>query len=294
MISTLLAAAFSALIRPQLSGGFNWFQLIPGFDSNSSVGQSLGLHHPSEAAFIPMAWGMVALVLGFAVLARMGLEQAKARQGINKFLPDEGISARNLGEMLTDGLYGMVEANLGAKEAKNFFPLIASFFTYILVSNLCGFIPGLGTVTSNLSSNLALAFVSFITFNWAGLSRDPVGYAKHLAGPVAALMPVFFVLETVSLCIRPISLTFRLSINMIVDHMLQGIARNLGGEFLGIIGEILLPVPLYFLGLLVCFIQAFIFSLLSTIYVSMSLPHGGSDAHGHDAHGHDPHAKGLH
>lgn len=271
-------------VRPMISG-FNWFQLIPGFDADSSVGHSLHLAHPGDAAFIPMAWAMTVLVLAFAVLARMGLESAKARQGIEKFLPDEGLSFRNMGEMLAEGIYGMVESNLGPKETKNFFPLIAAFFTYILISNLCGFIPGLGPVTGNFSSNLALAILSFLTFNWAGLSRDPVGYLKHLAGPVALLMPAFFVLESVSLLIRPMSLTFRLTVNMFVDHLLQGIARQMGTN-LGIVGEVLFPVPLYFLGLLVCVVQAFIFSLLSTIYVSLSLPHGDHGDHGDHNHGH--------
>jgi len=263
-----------------VSEHFSWFQLIPGFGHDSSVGHSMGLHNPGDAAFIPTAWAMVVLILSFAVLARMGLESAKSRAGTDKYLPDAGLSFRNLGEVLTEGLYNMVLGVLGEKETKNFFPLIASFFTYIFFSNMVSFIPGFGPVTSNFSSNMALAIVSFLTFNYAGLSRDAAGYIKHLLGPIALLMPVFFVLEVVSLFIRPLSLSFRLTVNIFVDHLLQMIARQIGGGFLGVLGEVLLPVPLLFLGLLVCFMQAFVFSLLSTIYVSMSVPHGEhQDAH---------------
>lgn len=270
------------LLVPRLLAGehFSWFQLIPGFDHESSVGKSMGLHEVGDAAFIPTAWAMVLVVLGFAGLARMGLESAKARQGTDKYLPDSGLSFRNIGEVLTEGLYNMVHGVLGEKETKNFFPLIASFFTYIFFSNIVSFIPGFGPITGNFSSNLALGLVSFLAFNYAGFSRDPVNYLKHLAGPIAVLMPVFFALETLSLCIRPLSLTFRLTVNIFVDHLLQMIARQIGSGFLGVVGEVLAPVPLYFLGLLVCFMQAFVFALLSTIYVSMSVPHGEH----HDAH----------
>lgn len=290
VVGSLVGLALSGMLRPMASG-FSWFQLVPGFGPDGGVGEALHLTHPADAAHIPTAWFMVAVVLGFAGLARMGLERAKARPGLERLLPDEGVTFRNLGEMLTDGLHGMVLGVIGPKETKNFFPLMASFFTYILFSNLASFIPGFLPVTDNFSSNLALGATSFLVFNYAGLSRDPVGYFKHLAGPILALAPAFLVLETLSLFIRPMSLSFRLTVNIFVDHLLQGIARDIGGGFLGTLGMILVPIPLYFLGLLVCFVQAFVFSLLSTIYVSMSLPHG--DHHDDGGHG-DGHGAGGH
>ncbi len=288
MIGLLLGGFGAGSLPKAMMSGFSWFQLIPGFGHDSSVGHALHLSNPSDAYYIPTAWFMVVVVLGFAVLARMGLERAKARPGLERLLPDEGLTFRNLGEILSDGLYGMVKGVIGPKETKNFFPLMASFFTYILFANFASFIPGFTPVTDNFSSNFALGVISFLAFNYAGLSRDPVGYVKHLAGPIIALAPAFLVLETLSLFIRPLSLTFRLTVNIFVDHLLQGIARDIGGSFLGVVGMILLPIPLYFLGVLVCFVQAFVFSLLSTIYVSMSLPHGDhGDGHddGHGGHG---------
>jgi len=267
-----------------LSEHFSWFHLVPGFDHQSAIGHSLGLATPSDAAYLLAAWTMVAIVLGFALLARMGLQAALAKEGNERYLPDSGLSLRNIGEVLTEGLYNMVHGVLGEKETQNFFPLIAAFFTYVLFSNLMGFIPGFGPVTGNFSSNFALGMTSFLAFNYAGLSRDPVGYVKHLAGPVALLAPVFLVLESVSLCIRPISLTFRLTVNIFVDHLLQSIAQQIGDGILGFIGMVAFPIPFYFLGLLVCFIQAFIFSLLSTVYVSMSLPHAEHHDEHHNAH----------
>jgi len=272
------------MIGQLLQISFSWFQLIPGFGHDSSVGKSLHLANPGDAKYIPAAWAMTVLIIGFAVLVRMGLEKAKARPGTEKYLPDSYITMRNLGEILTEGLYNMVRGLLGDKETKNFFPLIASFFTYIFFSNLMGFIPGFLPVTGNFSSNFALGLLSFLVFNYAGLSRDPIGYFKHLAGPMLALMPVLFVLETFSLFIRPISLTFRLTVNIFVDELLKEIAREMGHGLFGILGQLLIPIPLYFLGLLVCFIQAFIFALLSNIYVSMALPHAEHHGDTHNAH----------
>ena len=81
------------------------------------------------------------------------------------------------------------------------------------------------------------------------------------------------------------SLTVRLGVNIAVDHLLQTIARTLGDTFLGVFGAATLPVPLYFLGLLVCVVQAFVFALLTTIYISLSVAHGD----GHDDHAHAHH-----
>jgi F-type H+-transporting ATPase subunit a len=98
-------------------------------------------------------------------------------------------------------------------------------------------------------------------------------------GPILILSPAFLILETISLLVRPVSLTVRLGVNISVDHLLQGIARTLGDTFLGVVGAATLPVPLYFLGLLVCVVQAFVFALLTTIYVSLSVAH--ADEHHH-------------
>ena len=180
----------------------------------------------------------------------------------------------------------MMHQNLSAKEVKAFFPLVGSLFVFVFVANFSGFIPGLRPPTDNLSSNLAMALTVFVVFNYAGLSRNGLGYLKHLGGPVIWLAPAFFVLETTSLLVRPMSLSIRLYVNIFVDHLLQGIARDLGGPLStipGLIGAVALPVPLYFLGLLVCSVQAFVFALLTVIYVAQAVAH--DDAHDHD-HGH--------
>lgn len=277
-----LLAAILARTSGAYASGFSWFQLLPGMTGEHGLGESLGLRDPHEAFFLPTTWTLVVVLLGLAFLGRRGLDRARARPAAERYLPDSGFSLRNLFEIVTAFLWNMLESNLGRQEARAFFPLVGALFSYILLANLSGFIPGVLPPTDNFSSNFALAVTVFVVFNYAGLARNGLGYLKHLAGPVWWLAPAFFVLETVSLLIRPLSLTIRLTVNIFVDHMLQTIARDLGG-LMGVIGAVVLPVPLYFLGLLVCVIQAFIFALLTTIYISQSVAHP-DHGDGHDSH----------
>ncbi len=295
MIAPLLdvVATFALRVLPHFAGGsalrlfgarindFSWFQLLPTI-GDGTAGSALGLADVHEAVFIPTTWAIVIAILAVAGLARLSLNAALARPGTDKYLADTGLSLRNVFEMIVEFLADLMKQSLGEKETRAFFPLVGGLFVYILFANLSGFIPGLRPPTDNLSSNFAMAITVFLVFNYAGLSRNGLGYIKHLGGPVAWLAPVFFVLESVSLLIRPMSLSMRLTVNIFVDHLLQGIARGLGdGSVLAVPMAIVLPVPLYFLGLLVCTVQAFVFALLTIIYVSQATAH---EDHGEHAH----------
>lgn len=276
MISLL--GLYAALSGGAQAASFSWYQLIPGFEDGGTVAHALNLHDAHGAWVIPTAFGIVAVLLGLAFVARLQLQKAVARGGTAAYVPDSTLSVRNAFELILEWQYDMVKGMVG-HDAKAFFPLIATLFLYVLVANVSGFIPGHLPPTENFSHNLALALCVFVVFNYAGLSRQGFGYIKHLMGPIALLAPAFLVLETISLLIRPVSLTVRLGVNIAVDHLLQTIARTLGDSFLGVIGAITLPVPLYFLGLLVCVVQAFVFALLTTIYISLSVAH--ADEHHH-------------
>ena len=129
--------------------------------------------------------------------------------------------------------------------------------------------PGFLPPTASISNNFAMAIVVFLVFNYAGLKEDWKGYLGHIAGPVAALAPVLFVLESFSILLRPLTLSVRLYVNMFADHLLLGVATN--------IFDYVLPAALVGLGVFVSVVQAFIFMLLTVVYMSLALPH------------HDPH-----
>lgn len=278
-LSQLLSGIFSAGMVPQASG-FSWFSLVPGFSGDGPVAHLLAEGH--DAWVIITSWVIVALILGAAVLARMGLNNALAKTGPSRLIPDAGLTPRNLFEILVEGLYELVEGIVGAKEARAFFPLVATLFVYILLNNLAGLIPGVLPPTENFSNNFALACMVFLVFNYAGLSRNGFAYVKHLGGPIRWMFPFMFFLEGLGLFIRPVSLTIRLTANIFADHLVSGAVRELGDNLGGALAAVLLPAPLYFLGLFVCVVQAFVFSLLTTIYIGLST----ADMHHHDHNDH--------
>lgn len=284
----LLLASKAALASG--GGGFHsWTQFVPGFGPDGAVTHIFG----PEAFVIATSWIIVGVILFGAVLARRGLDAARAQGGMGQYVPDATLSARNLFEIVIEWLNDLVTTTIEHKDAKVFFPFLATFFFYIAVSNFSGFIPGFLPPTENMSHNFAMAISVFIMFMVAGLFWDAKAFILHLAGPVKLLMVPFFMLETLSLCIRPISLSIRLTVNIYVDHLLQATIRGLGADFGGWLFEPLryvlgavAPLPLYFLAALVCVVQAFVFTLLSTIYVNLSLPHGHHDDGHKDGDGH--------
>ena len=203
---------------------------------------------------------VVAVVLiAAAFLARRALSRAE-----NAVLPDNDLTLRNIMELAVEFITGVVDGIIG-KKGRQFVPLFGSFFLFILSANLIGLIPGFSPPTSNLNTTLGLGIVSFFAYNVFGFRAHGVGYLKHFMGPVLFLAPLFIVLEGVSHLVRPVSLGLRLFGNMFGDHLAVEIFTDLS--------KIGVPVVFYFLGTLVSLIQAFVFTLLSIIYVAMAVSH---------------------
>lgn len=168
-------------------------------------------------------------------------------------------------ELGVEGIVNLMEATMG-HNARKYLPLIGSLFIFIFVSNLVGMIPGLNPPTSNINTNLACALVVFVTYNVMGIYEQGLkNYIKHFMGPIIWLAPLMIVLELVSHLVRPMSLSIRLFGNIMGDHMVLGVFTELTK----------IGVPVIFLGLalFVSFIQAFVFSLLSMIYISLATSH---------------------
>jgi len=120
--------------------------------------------------------------------------------------------------------------------------------------------------TEMLATTLACGVVVFFYFNYVGIKEQGlIPYLKHFGGPIIFLAPLMFIIEMIGVLVRPVSLALRLFGNITGDHMVLGIFSDLV--------PIGVPVIFLALGIFVSFIQAFVFSLLSTIYVSLALPH---------------------
>ena len=259
---------------------WSWIHEIPGVRDDTLLHPIFGFQGTGETHVLLAAWLSCFIVLFGAILARMGLNRAKSRNGIERYFADDRLSFRNGAEIFVGGIQSMMGDILERKDVRLFLVAIGGMFIYILVSNIMGLVPGFLPPTDKMTHNAAIALTSFFLFMGVGLTRDPVSFIKHLMGPVIFLVPLIFAIEALGLVLRPVTLSFRLSGNMFGDHAVFGvmseIMRNIDPTF-----GWLIPVPALFLGLglVVSFIQAFVFSLLSTIYIGLSVPH-----HDHDDH----------
>lgn len=241
---------------------FSWFNLVVGDGSAFTFLSEASKH---EAYVIPTTWAICLFTIGLALLGRSALEKAKKLPGNQALIPDSRLTIRNSLEILIEALFDLAVSVLGKKDAKIFFPLIGGLFVYILFSNLIATLPGFLPPSSCVNNNLAMALVVFLVFNIAGLYRNGFGYIKHLFGPIILMAPFFFIIEAVGLIVRPVSLSLRLGGNLFGDHMVLGIMSDLF--------PVLLPVPFIGLGIFVSFIQALVFSLLSTVYIGLAVAH---------------------
>lgn len=181
----------------------------------------------------------------------------------NRVMPEgRTFSIPNLMELGVRMLLDFMEQLMG-EQARRFLPLIGTTAFFILFSNLLGVIPGFDPPTSNLNTNLACALVIFLATHYVGIKTHGTSYIKHFMGPVLWLAPLMIIVEIIGHLARIVSLSFRLFGNMFGDHLLLAI-------FLGLV-PLLIPVIFMGLGVFVALIQAFVFTLLSIIYITGAL-----------------------
>jgi F-type H+-transporting ATPase subunit a len=200
---------------------------------------------------------VIALVIFLAASVR-----SEFRRLDESVVPDETLTTRTFLEAFFGYFYTMAKDVMGPKNAKRYFPLIGGAAAFIFFSNCLALIPGFTPPTSNLNVTLGCALLVFISFNYYGLKENGWGYLAHLAGPKWYLAPLIFPIEVISTCIRPVTLSIRLMINMAVDHLV-------GAIFLGMFA-LLLPVPLMFLAIIVILVQTLVFCLLTSIYIGLA------------------------
>jgi len=163
------------------------------------------------------------------------------------------------------------------KEGRKHAPFTASIFLFILLSNLLGLIPGFAAITTTVWINVGMAFVVFTYFNVVGVKEQgPGGYLKHFAGPVWWLAPFIFCLEIMSMCLRVLTLNLRLYWNISADHIVLNALTD--------IIPFAVPIPFFALGTFVAFMQAFVFSLLTMVYIKFASHQEHQDASHGDGH----------
>jgi F-type H+-transporting ATPase subunit a len=215
-----------------------------------------------------MSWVTVLILLGLSFAATRRLETVP-----------RGLQA---GFELVFGLiFGLVDETIGP-DGRRLYPLFLGLFLFILVGNLIGLVPGLSSPTANLSTTAALALVVFSSTHALGIRKHGVfGYLKHMtAGVPWWLKPLMLVIEFISELARPLSLSFRLFGNIMAKEVLLGILAFLVGYLYhagGVVDTVMTIVPLLLrplvilLGVLVSFLQAYIFTMLSVAYIGSAI-----------------------
>jgi F-type H+-transporting ATPase subunit a len=225
-------------------GHFTWFALLED-----------KVHLPQYL----IAAIMIALLLVVLSLATVG-----SRKTSEMVIPEPRFTLRNLFELLIGFLVGIAEDILG-HHARKYLPLLATCFMFILFMNLLGLIPGFTPPTDKMNITVGLAVIIFLSTHYFGLREHGLKYLKHFMGPVWWMAPIMLPIEIVSHLARPLSLSLRLFGNITGDHMVVAI-------FLGLV-PLVVPSIFYGLGVFVSFMQAFIFTVLSMIYISGAVAH---------------------
>src|SRR5262245_4639948 len=234
----------------------------------------LGIHlNPVEP--IPPYMVMVMLVVLFLtalslfVRSRLSVENPSHLQ----IIMEDGVRA----------MVGMLEQWIGPKGPK-YLPLVGTLFVFILFSNYLGLVPGFMAPTSSLNVTLGCALTIWVYYHFQGLKEQGVvNYLKHFAMPPGApvwMAPLMFIIEIISHLSRVMSLSLRLFGNIFGEELVIAILAGLI--------PFLIPLPMMFLGLITGGLQAYIFALLSIIYLqgAVAVEHEDHE-HGHEApHGH--------
>ena len=203
-------------------------------------------HHP----YVIYTWFVMIILIVFGLLATRGISMIPAKW-------------QNVFEIVIDGMEDFT-VDITGEHGRPYFPILATVFLYIFVCNLIGLMPGLFPPTANLNTTLSVAIPVFLMTHIIGFKTHGVAYIKQFTGPIWWLAPLMIVLESIGHLARIMSLSIRLFGNMMGKELVLAILFMLAGAYFA-------PLPMLVLGLLVCFIQAFVFYLLSTMYFTLAL-----------------------
>ncbi len=172
---------------------------------------------------------------------------------------------QNFIEAIVEALYNLCEETIGHKWARRHFPLIGTLGFYILLCNFLGMIPGFATPTANINTTASCAVPVFFATHYYGIKVHKAKYINHFLGPVRSifaipLMLIMFFVEVIGHFARPLTLSVRLFGNMVSHELLIAVLMGLVPAFI--------PIVVLGLGVLVNIVQAFVFVLLSTLYLA--------------------------
>jgi F-type H+-transporting ATPase subunit a len=235
------------------------------------------IYQPLEGAIPVVVQGT--LLTGFLLVLGGILLRRRIAATNGGLVPDEGFSLRNILEVLVELIADLAKDRIGP-EWRKYFPIVGTMFLFILVANLLGLVPGVGGPTGDANTTWAWAVIAWLVYTVVGIAKHKHNYLVKFMGPsffekeiggrvvhFRLLMPIFLVLELPLDLARIFTLAVRLLANMFADHTVILVMLTL----------VPIGVPAIFmgLGLIISFLQAFIFTLLTMIYIGLALdePH---------------------
>jgi len=247
-----------------------WFEFLPGYQTLKDNWQIYLGRRWTWQMFVDTHFEITHILGGILVVLVLAFFAIRYVRSVRRAsdggaVPPPQLCLRNFIEILGDMIYGLMEGPMGAKNARRFLPLVGSLFMFILFSNLLSLIPGFLPPTATLKTNLGLAVLVFVLTHVYGLRAHGLKYLKHFMGPLWWLSPMMLPIELVSHIARPLSLSLRLLGNISADHTAVAIFFSLV--------PILVPVPFLVMGVFVSVVQAVVFSMLTTIYISTAIAH---------------------
>lgn len=207
---------------------------------------------PNIPPYVSYSWLAMIILIGLSLIIRNRLSLLPS--GLQNFL-----------EVFADFLLNLARSNIGHHWGDKFYPLIGTIFLYILTCNFMGLIPGFEAPTSNINMTASMAVPVFLIYQFYGIKVHGIKYLNHFLGPIRSiyalpLMIMMFFIEIIGHLVRPVTLSVRLFGNMMAKHTLMII--------LGILTPAFIPIAILGLGVLVSVVQAFVFTLLATLYLA--------------------------
>ena len=210
----------------------------------------------------------VTLWMGLTILAIIGLMVVSTRR--RQLVPGR---MQSIAEVLYGFVHQMVE-DIAGREGLRYFPYILTIFLFVLVANVLGLLPMSFTTTSHIAVTATMALTIFVAVTILGVARNGAGFLGlfWISSAPLALRPILAVIEVISYFVRPVSHSIRLAGNMMAGHAVIKVFAGFAGVLgIGSVAPIVAIMAVYGLETLVVCIQAYVFTILTCVYLNDAL-----------------------
>jgi len=243
-----------------------WAQLEHGAAEHLAREQKFMMFQGTHFTLVHVAGALLAFVFILILAMRYRASLKDPTRGV---VPPRRFGLAAMTDGFVGAVYNLSVDVMGEKNARKYLPLTGTLALFIFVCNIQGLIPGLIPPTDTLKTNLVFALIVFLVYNVAGVVSNGFGYLAHFLGPKIGgfpwLFPLFLPIEIVSHLARPVSLSLRLTGNVVADHKVVAVVAMMI--------PLLVPLPFLLLGTVVAIVQTLVFTLLAIIYIGLAVEH---------------------